>query len=128
MKAEITGVFGAKIASPRSQVTLECTAFGSPLPTVNWFKNFKPIYPTNYDFLTDYSSSSSAKDNSPSNSDKMNFRTITMSAYSVKSAITFPKVHLTDSAFYTCKASNKAGQDEYTEKVFVKGQFYFGEF
>ncbi|XP_075252663.1 cell adhesion molecule DSCAM-like isoform X5 [Convolutriloba macropyga] len=121
MKAEITGVFGAKIASPRSQVTLECTAFGSPLPTVNWFKNFKPIYPTNYDFLTDYSSSSSAKDNSPSNSDKMNFRTITMSAYSVKSAITFPKVHLTDSAFYTCKASNKAGQDEYTEKVFVKG-------
>ena len=102
-KAQVYESFEEKVFEPMlDSITLECRAFGNPLPVIDWYHNEKMI--------------------PISTQDKKYLQVSrTVGPFSIASRLNVNPVVLLDSGIYTCKAANMFGSDVASNYMHIKG-------
>ena len=90
--------------SLRDDVTMTCTAFGFPVPSISWFKQNKPVTET----------------------ERVNInQTVTEENLMITSTLRFDRIIREDTGAYSCKAENLVGSSQSWANLTVLGKYLF---
>ena len=104
MPANITVPPSSTWKSLRDDVTMTCTAFGFPVPSISWFKQNKSVTET----------------------ERVNInQTVTEENLMITSTLRFDRILREDTGAYSCKAENLVGSSQREANLTVLGKYPF---